>query len=65
MFSPEGPRPWHTKPGDSRLDAAIATARDKHSTSEDVKRDLQDSAIGGGHFENVDEKGQRQEVDKV
>lgn len=37
MFSHEGPRPWHTKPGESRLDAMVEQARAKHYTVEDVK----------------------------
>jgi hypothetical protein len=29
MFSEGGPRPWHTKPGHSKLDAAVQEARDR------------------------------------
>lgn len=39
MFSPSGPRPWHTKPGGSRLDRLVEEARQKHYTLEDVKAD--------------------------
>ena len=36
MFSPAGPRPWHTKPGGSRLDALIEQAREKQYNIDDV-----------------------------
>lgn len=36
MFSPAGPKPWHTKPGHSRLDALIEQAREKQTTVEEV-----------------------------
>jgi hypothetical protein len=36
MFSPTGPRPWHTKPGESKLDALVDEAREKHYTIEDI-----------------------------
>lgn len=32
MFSPNGPKPWQTKPGHSRLDARVDQAREKHLT---------------------------------
>ncbi|KAL2418077.1 High-affinity glucose transporter [Exophiala dermatitidis] len=37
MFSPRGPKPWHTHPGGSRLDALVDVAREKHYTVEDVR----------------------------
>lgn len=30
MFSKGGPRPWHTKPGHSKLDAMVEEAREKN-----------------------------------
>jgi hypothetical protein len=36
LFSKEGPRPWHTKPGGSRLDRLVEQAREKHITVDDV-----------------------------
>ena len=35
LFKPGGPKPWHTKPGDSRLDARI-----------DAVRDMQEKGVG-------------------
>ena len=37
LFSPAGPRPWHTKPGGSRLDVLVNEAREKQYTLEDVQ----------------------------
>lgn len=37
LFSAQGPKPWHTKPGGSRLDTIVAEAREKHYTVGDVK----------------------------
>lgn len=37
MFSHDGPRPWHTKPGGSRLDKLVEEAREKKYTVEDVQ----------------------------
>jgi len=36
MFSPSGPRPWHTKPGESRLDKLVEQAREKLYTVDDI-----------------------------
>jgi hypothetical protein len=36
MFSPGGPRPWKTKKGNSKLDALIEEAREKHLQVKDV-----------------------------
>ncbi|KAL1867232.1 hypothetical protein Plec18167_008773 [Paecilomyces lecythidis] len=36
MFNKGGPRPWHTKPGNSKLDALIEEAREKHLELKDV-----------------------------
>lgn len=36
MFSPEGPRPWHTKKGHSRLDVMIDQVREKQLNISDV-----------------------------
>lgn len=34
LFSAEGPRPWHTKPGGSRLDAEIEAVKDRKAHGE-------------------------------
>ncbi|EXJ74297.1 uncharacterized protein A1O5_02593 [Cladophialophora psammophila CBS 110553] len=63
MFSHGGPKPWHTKPGQSRLDRMVETAREKHYTVEDVKRDLRAGSIDhGGHIEIAGEKNEEQHV---
>jgi hypothetical protein len=36
MFSKGGPRPWNTRKGESKLDALIEQAREKHLTVSDV-----------------------------
>ena len=36
MFSKGGPKPWHTKPGHSKLEGLIAEARDKNLHVKDV-----------------------------
>jgi len=36
MFSKGGPRPWNTRKGESKLDARIEHAREKHLTVSDV-----------------------------
>jgi MFS family permease len=37
LFSPRAPKPWRTKPGDSRLDTLMSEAAAKHLTIADVK----------------------------
>ncbi|PLB41532.1 sugar transporter [Aspergillus candidus] len=39
LFSDNGPKPWHTKPGQSRLDERIEEAREKKKYFSDVKTD--------------------------
>ena len=43
MFSKGGPKPWHTKPGQSKLDHLIEEAREKglHVKDVDAKADLE------------------------
>ncbi|TKX21716.1 high-affinity glucose transporter-3 [Elsinoe australis] len=48
-FSDDGPRPWKTRPGESRLDALVENAREKHLTVEDA----------------LDHKGASENVEKV
>lgn len=36
LFSDSGPKPWHTKPGHSRLDDRIEEAREKNKHVGDV-----------------------------
>jgi hypothetical protein len=36
MFGPGGPKPWKTKPGNSKLDMLIDEARANHLTIKDV-----------------------------
>jgi hypothetical protein len=40
MFSKGGPRPWHTKPGNSKLDAAVADVRERKLSIAHVERRL-------------------------
>ncbi|KAL2215417.1 sugar transporter [Thermoascus aurantiacus ATCC 26904] len=49
MFSKGGPWPWETKPGNSKLDAMIEEAREKHLGVKDV-------GIGATHHEVVPAK---------
>jgi len=49
MFSNGGPWPWETKPGNSKLDAMIEEAREKHLGVKDV-------GIGATHHEVVPAK---------
>lgn len=37
MFNKGGPRPWHTKPGHSKLDGLIEEAREKKLAVTDVE----------------------------
>ncbi|RJE22751.1 Sugar and other transporter [Aspergillus sclerotialis] len=39
MFSKDGPKPWHTKPGHSKLDTLIEEAREKNLHVRDVMDD--------------------------
>ncbi|KAH8431905.1 uncharacterized protein LDX57_009555 [Aspergillus melleus] len=43
MFGKDGPKPWHTKPGESKLDGLIEEAREKNLHAKDVglKTELQ------------------------
>lgn len=36
LFSDNGPRPWHTKPGHSKLDGLIAEVREKNLHLKDI-----------------------------
>ncbi|EXJ65467.1 hypothetical protein A1O7_01808 [Cladophialophora yegresii CBS 114405] len=47
LFSKEGPKPWNTRPGESRLDRLIDEAREKRITVEEVqnKRTSTDRAL--------------------
>lgn len=47
MFSPSGPRPWHTKPGESRLDDIFAQAREKQHTVDGVNNGRAGSVASG------------------
>lgn len=40
MFSKGGPKPWHTKPGNSKLDAAVADVRERKLSITHVERRL-------------------------
>ena len=49
LFSSEGPKPWKTRKGGSRLDALVEQAREKNLTLEDIAAgkagvDLQEEA---------------------
>ena len=55
MFSEGGPKPWHTKPGGSRLEAEIqaATARKEHGEDIYIHRPAHPHVAG----EDIAEKG--------
>lgn len=60
MFSKGGPRPWNTRKGESKLDALIEQAREKHLTVSDV--------IGGtgfGHRRNDNDEIEKSEATEV
>lgn len=61
MFSHSGPKPWHTKPGGSRLDRLVDVAREKHYTVEDVKQ-KSGSIDHGAHVEVSEGKAVEEEV---
>lgn len=44
LFSPQGPKPWHTKPGNSHLDAMVEQAREEHTTIADISDQKFDAA---------------------
>ena len=43
MFAPGGPKPWHTKPGQSRLDRLVVQAKEKGLTVGDYQADRLDT----------------------
>jgi len=51
MFSKGGPRPWNTRKGESKLDALIEQAREKHLTVSDV---MGGKAFGHGNLQDRD-----------
>lgn len=53
MFAPGGPKPWKTKPGQSKLDERMAEATEKHLTIADVADDKVAHRIGSVHSEKV------------
>lgn len=55
LFSSEGPKPWLTKPGGSRLDAEIAAVRERKDYSFA-------QALGDGEI-NGEEKGQHAHIE--
>ena len=56
MFSPEGPRPWHTKKGHSRLDAMVDEARAKQLKIGDITEGKHEARLGIGEAEKDVEK---------
>jgi len=64
LFSPDGPRPWQTKFGDSRLDGLVAEARNKRYSVDDVNAGRVGSItdIQGDGNKNV---GAAQNIEKV
>jgi len=56
IFSHGGPRPWQTKPGESRLDRLVDVAREKHYTV-DSFRQKTGSIDDGTHVEVAEDKG--------
>lgn len=57
LFSDNGPKPWHTKPGQSKLDGLIEEARERHLHVKDV--------VGATHMENVDSTEAGHTVEKA
>lgn len=55
MFAPGGPKPWHTKPGHSKLDTLVAEAREKGLQINDVA-DRKLSVAQAEHYEVHNEK---------
>ncbi len=53
MFATGGPHAWKTKPGDSRLDRLVETAKERRYSVGDLKRDMKAGSIGGGHVETA------------
>lgn len=56
LFSDNGPKPWHTKPGHSKLDSLIEQAREKNLHVKDI--------VETSHTENVDSTMAGQTVEK-
>ena len=52
MFAPGGPKPWHTKPGQSKLDTLVNDVRGTHRTMSDVA----EKKLYGEHVEVSGEK---------
>ncbi|KAK5134514.1 hypothetical protein LTR08_006431 [Meristemomyces frigidus] len=52
MFAPGGPKPWHTKPGESKLDAIVDEVRTNNLTLEDFTSDKRGLSVNE-HTENV------------
>lgn len=54
MFAPGGPKPWHTKPGESKLDMLINEAAEKRLTMADAQdTDMNAKRLGSVHSESV------------
>lgn len=56
MFAPSGPKPWHTKPGNSKLDALVEDARAQRLTIADVTEGKRGLSVTQ-HVEDRAEKG--------
>jgi len=63
MFSPGGPKPWHTKPGGSRLDGLVETAREKRYTVEDIRR--KSGSVDQGYHVEAAEGGEQAVMERM
>lgn len=54
LFLPGAPKPWHTKPGHSRLDAMIDEANREHLTMADIQAGKRNASLVEHHEENID-----------
>ncbi|KAK5062518.1 hypothetical protein LTR84_004591 [Exophiala bonariae] len=59
MFSHDGPKPWHTKPGNSRLDDMVVQAREKHSSVDHGTVGKPHTLDDGSHVEMASDRATR------
>jgi len=64
MFSNGGPKPWHTKPGQSRLDRLVDDAREKNYSVEEIRRKSQ-SVDHGVHVEQASAGEEKLAIEEV
>lgn len=57
LFSPSGPKPWLTKPGNSKLDGLIEEVREKNLHAKDVGVEASHHEDAVGEKTNVSAQG--------